>query len=223
MKKTFLLSGLMVFITLSCLAQKEVAEPFAEKRTVAAFHSIEVSAGIQVLLTKGDKEELAVAVDKKEYLDHIFTSVSSNGVLKITREEDWKFWTGIKNWKVTVYVSYTTLKSLKASSGSIIKGTAMQLSNLNAKVSSGGVIDITGKVDDLVVDASSGAMFKGYSLQAAKCRAESSSGGGVYVNIEKELNADASSGGYIRYKGQGLIRDINISSGGSVKRQVENK
>ena len=38
------------------------------------------------------------------------------------------------------------------------------------------------------------------------------------ANVSKELNAKASSGGSIRYKGEGLIRDIKVGSGGTVRR-----
>ena len=42
--------------------------------------------------------------------------------------------------------------------------------------------------------------------------------GEAAVNVSKELNAKASSGGSIRYKGEGLIRDIKVGSGGTVRR-----
>mgnify|MGYP001809707508 CR=1 FL=1 len=215
--KKILLFASIIFLGLSTHAQKTVAESNAQKRSVKAFHSIDVSSGIKVLLTQGDKEELAVAAGDPAYLEYIETTVK-DGVLKITRDQDWKFWNQWKNWNVTVYLSYKDLKSIKASSGANITGTDLSFNNLEVKMSSGAFAELEGSSADLSVETSSGAMFKGYNLNTSKCLAESSSGGGVQVNVSKELNARASSGGSIRYKGEGLIRDIKVGSGGTVRK-----
>ncbi|WP_439506285.1 head GIN domain-containing protein [Sediminibacterium sp.] len=216
MKKLVLLASI-ILLAMGTYAQKTVAESNAQKRAVKSFHSIDVSSGIKVMLTKSDNEELAVAVGDPAYLEYIETTVK-DGVLKITREQDWKFWNQWKNWKVTVYLSYKDLKSIKANSGANITGADLSFNNLEVKMSSGAFAELEGRTNSLNVDVSSGAMFKGYNLTTNTCESESSSGGGVQVNVSKELNAKASSGGSIRYKGEGLIRDIKVSSGGTVKR-----
>jgi len=43
-------------------------------------------------------------------------------------------------------VSYITLDKINVSSGSNLKGTNIQLSTLTAKVSSGGIVKLTGSV-----------------------------------------------------------------------------
>lgn len=217
MKKIFIIIAI-VCLAISVQAQKTVSAANAQKRDVKSFHSLDVSSGIKVLLTKGNEEALAVAAGDPAYLDYIETTVS-NGVLKITRNQDWKFWNQWKNWNVTVYLSYTNLKSIKASSGANITGDNLSFVDLDVKMSSGAFAELEGRSDNLSVDASSGAMFKGYELTSTKCMAETSSGAGIQVNVAKELNARASSGGSIRYKGEGLIRDIKVGSGGTVKRQ----
>ncbi|MDD2792504.1 MAG: DUF2807 domain-containing protein [Sediminibacterium sp.] len=202
----------------NAFAQKEVSEANTEKRTVSEFHRIKASSGIEVHISKGDREELAVSVGDLGYLDQVKTVVT-NGVLKIYREGEWKFWNTWKNRKVRVYVSYTKLDGLDANSGASINGTDLQLNTLNAYASSGGLIKIGGKADEMDVDVSSGGLFRGFDFEAIKCKAEASSGGSAQLNVAKELSAKANSGGLIRYKGEGLIRDINTNSGGSVKRQ----
>lgn len=197
--KKILLFASIIFLGLSAHAQKTVAESNAQKRAVKSFHSIDVSSGIKVLLTQGDKEELAVAAGDPAYLEYIETTVK-DGVLKITRNQDWKFWNQWKNWKVTVYLSYKDLKLIKANSGAHISGSNLSFNNLEVNMSSGAYAELEGSTTDLSVEASSGAMFKGYNLTTTKCLAESSSGGGVQVNVSKELSARASSGGSIRYK-----------------------
>lgn len=217
MKKiSLILLGALLSVT-AVTAQKVVYDDNVQKRSVGSFSAIETSAGIEVIISKGDKEELAVSVNKAEYLDEVRTVVQG-GVLKIYRSDDWKFWRQWKNWKIKVYVSYTKLEEVKANSGASIHGTDLDLDKLSARLSSGGSMNLSGKVNTLDVDGSSGAQFHGYSLNTSVCKAEVSSGAGVQVNVGKEITARANSGGFIRFKGEGLIRDINVNSGGSVKR-----
>ncbi len=217
MKKILLLC-VSFFALTTIFAQNEISEPNVQKRTINSFHAIEASAGIEVIITKSDKEELAVTVGDLSYLDQVKTTVS-NGVLKITRETNWKFWKMWENASIRVYVSYITLDKINVSSGSNLKGTTIQLSSLAVKISSGGMVKLSGSVGFLDVTVSSGANFRGNDFVAAKCKADVSSGGEININVSRELSVDASSGGSIKYKGEASIRDIHTSSGGSVKRQ----
>lgn len=217
MKKIGILLGIGLFLLQTLQAQHEINEANSQKRTVNSFHGIEASAGVQVFITKGDKEELAVSVDDLGYIDQVKTTVS-NGMLKITRQGDWKFWNMWKNWNVRVYVSYTSLDELEANSGSSIVGTEVVLNNLKAEVNSGGQIKLSGKLNSLEVESNSGGNFKGQDLAVVNCKADANSGGNIHVNVTKELSAEASSGGSIRYKGAAMIKNISTGSGGSVKK-----
>lgn len=199
-------------------AQKVVYDDNVQKRNISAFHAIETSSGIEVIISKDDKEELAVSVGDKEYLDEVRTIVE-NGTLKIFRSSNWKLWNKWKNWKVKAYVSFNQLDELKATSGGSITGSDMKLDKLSVRLNSGGSINLSGTVESLDVDGNSGAQFKGYSLHAVICKADMSSGAGLQITVSKEISAKATSGGYVRFKGEGLIRNIDVNSGGSVKRQ----
>ncbi len=218
MKKLGILIVALITMTLGTQAQKTVYDENAQKREIGSFHSIETSSGIDVFITQANKEELAVAVGNLDYLNEVKTVVV-NGKLKITRTNDWKFWNKWKNWKVRVYVSFKQLDELKASSGGTIQGTELTFDKLSAEFNSGAVINLSGKVTDLDVSGNSGAQFRGYDLLSTHCKADVNSGAGIQVTVNKEISAKASSGGFIRFKGEGLIRDINVNSGGSVKRQ----
>jgi hypothetical protein len=219
--KRILLPLLLILIGFSSsIAQKEkiVYGDNVTKREISSFHAVETSSGIEVIMSKGDKEELAVSVGNNAYLNEVRTVVE-NGVLKISRSEDWKFWREWKNWKVKVYVSYTSMDAIKANSGGSVNITDLSLEKLSVRMSSGGTVTLSGTVASLDVDGSSGAQFRGYSLTAEHCHVEASSGAGIQVTVNKEISAKANSGGFVRFKGEGLIRDINVNSGGSVKRQ----
>ncbi|NCI47060.1 head GIN domain-containing protein [Sediminibacterium soli] len=217
MKQIIACLFITLFAAASLKAQETEYGDNVEKRSIADFSAIEASAGIQVIISKGDKEELTVTANNKDYLNEVKTVVQG-GVLKIYRSNDWKLWRQWKNWKIKVYVSYTKLAAVKANSGASINGKDVKLETLSAKLNSGGSIRLSGSVQNLDVDGDSGAQFHGYELLSSVCKAEAGSGAGIQVNVSKEISAKANSGGFVRFKGEGLIRDINVNSGGSVKR-----
>jgi hypothetical protein len=83
---------------------------------------------------------------------------------------------------------------------------------------SGSSIDISGSAEKTSINVSSGAIFKSYDFAVDYCDAKASSGGGIRITINKELSAKANSGGGVKYKGDGVIKEINVNSGGSVKK-----
>lgn len=197
------------------IGQKTVYDDNAVKREVGHFHAIEASTGIEVLITEGSEEALAVSAPDEKWMSKLKTE-TSGGVLHIYLDNT-SDWNVPKNWKFKVYVSYTQLDELKASSGASIKGE-VKLASLKTKQSSGGFVMLKGEVDRLSINASSGGFFRGYELAANYLVADVSSGGGAQVTVNKEVEAEASSGGYVSYKGNAVIKSINVNSGGSVKR-----
>ena len=219
MKKIVITFAVMLLAATSAMAQKVLYDNNAEKRTVGSFHAIESSAGVEVIITKGSKEELVVSASDKDVLNKVETVVK-NGVLKITRETDWKFWNIFKNVHIKIYVSYVNLDALEASSGSIIKGESLELNKLLVRQSSGSIIELSGRADALEVNGNSGSIFNGYNLLSLNCSTDVNSGAIAKTNVSKELSAKANSGGSIHYKGDAVIRDIHVNSGGSVKKQT---
>ena len=232
--------SLITFISFATFAQdsKVIADPNATVRTLnGSFTAISVSSGIDLYLTQGNEESIAVSASDEKYMARFKTEVE-NGALKIYYDNKGITWTAHENRKLKAYVSFKTLQKLQGSSGAevTVKGSItaddldMKFSSgsgfggeVNAKQltvqqNSGSDISISGKADKLTIDVNSGASFKGYDFKVDYCNAEASSGAEVKITINKELSAKANSGGGIRYKGQALIRDINISSGGAVKR-----
>lgn len=238
MKKLFL--SLVCLLSLAAFAQdsKTIADPNATVRTLnGSFTAISVSSGVDLYITQGNEESLAVSASDEKYMSRFKTEVV-NGTLKIYYDNNGVSWTNHDNRKLKAYVSFKTLQKLHGSAGSsvTVKGS-MAAEDLDMKFSSGSEfegqvnakqltidqnsgseINITGKADKLVIEVSSGASFKGYDMAVDFCNAQASSGGEVKITINKELTAKANSGGGIRYKGAGLIRDININSGGVVKK-----
>ncbi len=240
MKKIGLL-GISFLFSLALLAQKQVNDPLAQVRKVSGFHAIRVSTGIKLYLSQGP-EAVAVSASKEEFRDRIITKVE-NGVLKIYYEEETlKFWKnrgGTRGKNPVAYVSIENIDDLHVNAGASVslegelKGNKLNLdvssgasfkgevnfSTLTVDQSSGSVVTISGTAGSLSVEGSSGSMFHGYELTASTCDADVSSGAGIQITMNKEMSAEASSGGYVSYKGSGVIRNVRTSSGGSVSKK----
>ena len=238
MKKIFLSLLLLAGLATTSFTQKTVNDANAEKRTVGSFHGVDVATGIELTLTKGNTEEVAVSASEIEFRDKIVTEVV-NGILKIHYETK----TGAINKRneskrLKAYVSYksidllhvttgaeatidgvleaTTLE-LKATTGGIVKGE-INIGTLNVDQNTGSKITFTGKVDKLAAEGDTGSKFMGENLNTNTCVVEMSTGAGIYISVEKELNVKANTGGYIKYKGNAGIREIKTNTGGTVSK-----
>jgi Putative auto-transporter adhesin, head GIN domain len=237
--KKLLASFLVIAISgITAFAQKVINDVNVEKRTVSSFHGIEVSTGIELTLTEGSTEEVAVSASTTEFRDKIVTEVK-NGILKIHYESKTGSVNKVKETKgLKAYVSYKILDVLDVNTGAEVKinGVLKSLSlNLNAntgglvngevdiaafKVSqnTGSKITLSGKVEKLEINGDTGSKFNGEGLSTSNCSAKVSTGAGIYITVQKELNVKANTGGFVKYKGEAGIRDIKTSTGGSVKR-----
>jgi len=236
--KRLILSFLCVTALLAVNAQKTINDENAEKRNVTAFHGIEVSTGIKLVLTKGNTEEVAVSADKIEYRDRIVTRVE-NGVLKIYYDNKLKAINTKKEHKdLKAYVSYTDLDRLDANTGAIVElegalrsstlkmkvntgaivtGT-INVNNLEVEQNTGSIVTLTGEAATLKVDGDTGSIFKGSDLKTDNCTANSSTGAGIYITVQKELYVKANTGGFVKYKGEAGVREIRTNTGGSVSK-----
>lgn len=236
----FLLILLGTVLSFGANAQKTstVADPNASPRILnGSFTAINVSDGIDLYLSEGTEESLAVSFSDEKYSERFKTEVE-NGVLKIYFDNKGVNWNSNKKRELKAYVSFKTLDKLSASGGASINlPVSVNVSNLQMKLTSGArfdgelhagslsieqnsgaVVDMTGTAEKLSIDVSSGAVFKGYELKTVNCDAKATSGGVIRIYIDKELTAKANSGGSIHYKGNAVIKDVNVNSGGVVKK-----
>jgi hypothetical protein len=238
MKRIYLSFLLSAFCGLALSAQKTINDPNVEKRTTESFHGIEVSTGIELLLSPGSQEAVAVSAATNEFRDKIITRVEK-GILKIYYENKLGSINNKKEKKhLKAYVSCQTLDRLdantgaqviidgqlkakklemKVNTGAIVKGK-IDVEELDINQATGSVVTLDGLAGQLVVDGDTGSMFKGNSLESANCTATSSTGAGIYISVQKELNARANTGGFIKYSGQAGIREIKTNTGGSVSK-----
>ena len=234
--KKLLLSFLLVALTGSALlAQKTINDPNAETRTVSGFHGIDVGTGIELILTEGGTEQVAVSAATTAHRDKIVTKVE-NGILKIYYENKLNVNTKKERKDLKAYVSYKSLDQLNASTGARveIEGTLKSASlkmnvstgaNMNGAIrvtelvinqSTGSIITLTGEADKLDAEGNTGSMFRGIDLKTMNCSAKVSTGAGISITAQKELTVKANTGGFVKYKGDASVTEIKTHTGGSV-------
>ncbi|HEV3413705.1 MAG TPA: head GIN domain-containing protein [Puia sp.] len=228
-----LLAGVIV------LAQnpKIINDANAQKRSVGDFHGIQVGGGIELFLSQGSEEAVAVSANDPEIRDRMVTEVK-DGVLHIYLKDQGWHWNWNGNVKMKAYVSCKALDQLKGAGGANIHvDQTLKSERLDVHLSGGGRIQgkfevgemvvgiagggetyISGTTSQLQVHVSGGGDFHGYDLAADSCQARVSGGGEVYVTVNKTLSATVHGGGDIRYKGNGSVVESHTAGGGNISR-----
>jgi hypothetical protein len=203
----------------------------SEQRKIGTFTGIKVSEGIDVYLKQGEKEAVRVEASGTK-LENVITEVSGS-YLKIHLNSNQRGRINVK-----VYVTYVKLNRLSASSaGNIFADGPIRSDNMSiqcssagnieveidagkveATASSAGQIELKGRARSIEADASSAAQINAYDLDTDEARAEASSAGSIKISVKSNFNANASSGGSIRFRGNPAKSITNSSSGGSVKK-----
>lgn len=196
------------------------------------FSGIKVSTGIDLYLTQGNSNKIMVEADENLH-DIIITEVKDD-ILKIYVDKSiWR----AKAKKV--YVTFTKLDMLKATSGSDVysKNTiisdqisitstsgadikiSIDASSVATKATSGSSIKITGITKNHTASATSGSSINAYNLESRNTIAKASSGADINIYASEKLEANASSGGDIDFKGAPKQLRKKTSSGGSVSKK----
>lgn len=216
---------LIIFSFFNAAAQQ------TEERELEAFTGVKAAEGVDVFLTKGDKERVKVEVTGTDP-SNVITEISGS-YLKV-HMKDGRY----RSVDAKVYVTYVNLDKLSASSaGSIfsegtIKTRSMDISassagsveisieanTIEVSSSSAGDVELKGKATRINIEASSAGEIDAYDLEAEEVDARASSAGSVKIHAKESLHAHASSGGSIRYRGNPDRSNTNSSSGGSVKK-----
>lgn len=239
MKKIQVMLMAMLLSVVS-FAQKTINDPNAEPRNLSGFHAIKISNAFTVYISQGNEDAVAISASKAEYKEKIITKVE-NGVLIIKFDDDKKFW---KNWngdkqKLKAYISIKKIDrlsvsgacdvfiedgisaeelSIHLSGASDLKGK-VEAKKLTCDISGASDMTISGNAAEVNVEASGASDFKGFDLVSNYCNAKASGASSVNITVNKELSANASGASDVRFKGEGLIRDIKTSGASNVSRR----
>ena len=237
MSKVFVFVFLSLIYCIDLDAQTTVInDPNAEMRTVGSFSEINVSGGVDLYLSQGDEDGIAVSASDGR-TENIKTVVS-NGVLRISHQADgWKYRSGSR--KMIAYVSFKSLTyinasgasdvfvngpmkvnrfKLKLSGASDFKGT-VAINELQIDQSGASDATVTGKVINLDIEASGASNFKGYDLETETCNAKASGASDIKIAVSKELYAQASGASSINYKGDGVPKEVRSNGASNIRKR----
>ena len=236
----FLLSAAFIAASFFSFAQnKTINDANAQSRTVSGFHAIKISHGIDLFLSQGSEEAVAVSASSTTYRDKIKTTVE-DGVLKIYLENEHGLSWNSGNHKLKAYVSFKMLDALTASGGSDVffeseiavakldinlsggsdlKKGSVKIDNLSLNQSGGSDVSISGTVGNLKVSSSGGSDLKAYDLVADICDVQASGGSDTRITVNKELNIFTSGGSDVHYKGNAVVKEIHSSGASSVSKK----
>jgi hypothetical protein len=219
--------------------QTIINDPNAVVRDVKGYHGISISNAIDVYLSAGNQETVAVSAADVKWRDNIRTEVK-DGVLRIWLDhEKWFNWAD-KSRKLRVYVSFVKLDKISGSGATniyvdgVIESTKLEISLAGASDFKGAIkvgallLDLSGASDARIVGSvervttvhSAGASdLKGYDLVTDTCNAHASGASDIRITVNKELNVHASGASGIYYKGGAVIREMHSSGASSVSKK----
>ena len=231
--KILLFLSAVVFFNKS-YAQKTVYDANAQVRNVGSFTGISVSSAIDLYITMGSDDAVAVSGSDKTYTNAISTEVR-NGMLYIGYKSSGVNW-GAKSMKA--YVSIKSISKLMASGASDVyvdgslNGTDLSIElsgasdfkgdiniqNLRLKASGSSDFIISGKTSNAKIEVHGSSDVKGFDLIADNCDVEASGSSDVNITVNKRLKATASGSSDIRYKGEATVKEVNTSGSSDIKK-----
>ena len=218
------------------LSAQQVNDPNAVVREAKNFHGINVSNAFDVYIDQSNVEAVAVSASEIKYRDQIKVEVK-NGILYVGFDSKGMNWNSGKK-KLKAYISFKqidkltvsgacdvfitgTIKvdelSINQSGASDLKGK-LDVKKLLVDLSGASDITISGNAAQLNVEASGASDFKGFDLVTDICDVRASGASDIKITVNKELSAHASGASDVRYKGNGVIREIRSSGSSSVSK-----
>lgn len=184
----------------------------AEPRNVSNFTRVSASSGTDVTVAIGPRFSVDVT---GAGADRIVTRVSGQTLI-VERRQSWWSW-GARP-AAEVRVTMPRVEGLSASSGADLVATGVTGGALELDSSSGAELRVSGTCTSFTADASSGAELHAQELRCESGNVDASSGADARIFASGRLNVDASSGGSVIAYGNPNVGDVDLSSGGSLRR-----
>ena len=228
MKKIIFLTAMTVSGTV-CFSQK------SETRNIEAFDKITAFGSVDIFLVKGNKETIKL---ESESVDLSEVKVKQDGkTLKISVAE--MLFSSSREVKITL--TYRELRGITLRAGASLNDTSfisgdkleiiagsgavlnlkLKLNALQISVGQGADVTIEGKCTTQEVETSTGGLYNAYFLKCDSSYVKSNTGGLAKVSAVDLLDAYASTGGDISYRGNPPIKKEKTILGGSVEKVEE--
>lgn len=202
-----------------------------QERTVSSFSGIEVGGAFKVFLSQGDSETLFVEADEN-LLDVISTEVRGSK-LKITTTED------IKDSKaLNIYITFKMIDNLDISGACQLKGeNKFKLEDLSLDCSGASDVSLKMSANDIELDCSGASQVELYGtgesfmldlsgasgmdasdFEVKTCEADVSGASHGKIHVSSELSAEVSGAGSLKYSGDPIIKNHDVSGAGSLRK-----
>jgi hypothetical protein len=201
---------------------------------------VEVSGAIELFVSQGPESKVAISAKDVNDIGIIDTEVE-DGILKIHYKDDRNWWNNQWNTmgrKFRAYVSGPDIRLLSSSgSGGIhlmntiktdelrigLSGSgnvegAVQVGKLHVEQSGSSNIRLRGKASSAVFDCSGSGNIICPDLAADMCDITIAGSGNAQITVNKEISAEISGSGNVRYKGTATITDLSTSGSGKVRK-----
>lgn len=202
--------------------------------SVKDFTEIGVSSGIDLYLTQGSTEQVRLVGDK-DLVESAVVERTGNGI-RIKYKDGFRWCNLFNNKSVKAYVTYKTLTSLSASGGSDVYtqntlktnkltlhasgGSDLKMDiacqDIEINSSGGSDVNLKGTASNMALHTSGGSDVNAFNFKVDYAKVSASGGSDAYVHVAKALEANASGGSDVHYKGTASYRKTSDSRSGSV-------
>jgi len=204
-----------------------------ETRSIGSFSEITTEGVVNVYLSQGSTESVVVEADKN-LIAYIITKSDGDKLVIKTRDE----LEVEKSTKMNVYVTLKNITKLENNNvgkletvnqlnlntlnidNNSVGSTKLDLkcSDLKVDFNSVGNLTLTGEITKVSIDHNGVGNVNAEELSADIVKIDNNGVGNAEVNSNKELYMNLNGIGNISYKGNGVVKEMNISGMGKVKK-----
>lgn len=204
-------------------------------KSVAPFDNISIFGSIDATIEKSVNDSLKIESNEVEF-DKIDVKIEDK-ILKISTTD--KLFDSRKQVKINI--KYNVLKGIKINGGAEITGIneidektmeliagsgatiTLKLNSefVNATIGQGATIRLEGICRKQNIEASTGGIYSAYELKCDSAYLKANTGGIVKAIANSFLDAAASTGGQISYRGEPMTKKEKTILGGNIEKMAE--
>lgn len=208
----------------------------SETRSFGSFSKLDVSGVANINLIPGNSNSAKIQVSGDIELNELKTEVRANTLYISLKKRDRR--RRYRNIEVDINLTYKQLESIDLSGAVSIRNEApikanrfylessgagslklaFDVQSLECEFSGASSVKLRGKANKLDLDLSGAGSVNAYELVANIVKSETSGAGSIRVNAKKEIYAEVSGVGSIRYKGNPTVVRTSKSGFGSIRK-----
>ncbi len=221
-RKIFFYAAMLLLFT-RLTAQEPV------ERSINPFSKLVVGDKVVVRLVKAGHESASIKVQGIE-AGSVTTEISGNTLSIGIHGESFT------KKKAVVTLHYVNLDAIEVNGGAEVSTTALfkadslavdlksggmlyldaDIEHLSARVIEGGILSAEGYATEQELSVATSGTVSAFDLESETIKVKASTGGKAKINVEKELDAEVGSKGFVSYKGNPAKITRKVSSGGSL-------